>query len=331
MEQVLRQPFTVEQLPVLARLNRWAFRSGRRNTPALARFFARAAFYGLRSVSRRPALGRFSVQIDSRRRSAQFDARNRMFAALYFDVFAAGFEPHVTSVIDRFTPDDGVFYDIGSNWGWHAIYLATRPGFHGKIHAFEPWPPSYRDLCSVVEQLELGDVITCHNFAVGERRQTARMQCKGHSGYAKLASEGGGPDVQVRALDELDIEPPSVIKIDTEGHEEQVFRGAEKLLAEHQPMLVFEHRYDQIVSQSEGRRSLDLLAGYGYKLFLPSWRSSDKDRQGQGKHPGLNLISCPAAWRYRFPEHPDLMACHGDKLWALENTSWQPQNQSKAA
>ena len=56
-------------------------------------------------------------------------------------------------------PEDGVFYDIGSNWGWFTMHVASRPGFRGKIHAFEPFASSYADLCDLVRQAGLAGVV----------------------------------------------------------------------------------------------------------------------------------------------------------------------------
>jgi len=311
MTAALRNPFRIERLPLLARLHRRAFRSGSRQTSAIARFLARVAFYAGRSCSPRPHAGTFSVTFDQGRRTAEFDARNRMFCALYFEAFEDGFEPPVTAVLERFMPDDGVFYDIGCNWGYHSVHLASRPGFQGRIHAFEPWPSSFRSLTGVVRQLELSNVVQCHNFAVGRRQGAGKMTCGTNCGCARLVDGGRGAAVQVRALDELDIEPPDVIKVDTEGHEEHVFRGAARLLKNHRPLIIFEHRFEHILSAGQREASLELLASFGYRLFLPRWNAPSRH--------GLSVSPLTIDKRYRYPECPDLLACHQDELSMLED------------
>lgn len=311
MQHSLRNPFHVEKLPLLARLHRWAFRSGSGDTPGVLRFLSRAAFYAGRACSRWPHAGRLAVEFSDGRRTADFDARNRMFCALYFDAFQDGFEPPVTAALERFVPDDGVLYDVGCNWGYHSIHLASRTRFAGTIHAFEPWPSTFRSLANVVRQLGLTGVIQCHNFAVGQRQGEGAMACGANCGCAHLVESGGGTRVQVQALDELDLPPPDVIKVDTEGHEEQVFRGAAKLLERHRPLLVFEHRFEHILAPERCYSSLEFLASLGYRLFLPRWN--------YGRAAGLSVWPLGIDERCRYPECPDLLACHHEKLHLLED------------
>ena len=150
-----RNPFTIEHLPLIGRLHRSSFRSGCANTSSLSRFLSRMLFYPLKAVSFWQVPGKLKVRVDDKERTANYDARNRQFSALYFDVFADGYEPEFTTIIDALVPNDGVLYDIGSIWGFFSIYLAVRPGFKGRIHAFEPWPPTYMDLARLVDELEL--------------------------------------------------------------------------------------------------------------------------------------------------------------------------------
>jgi hypothetical protein len=53
--------------------------------------------------------------------------------------------------------------------------------------------------------------------------------------------------VRIRSGDslrrELQLPPPSVIKIDVEGFEPQVFAGLAQTISQHHPILIFEHHY----------------------------------------------------------------------------------------
>ena len=211
----LRQPYSVARLPWLARLHRNAFRSGRHDVSELTKFASRMAFYCGRSIWPFSVQGEFGVDVAGEMRHFRFDARNRMFSAVYFDKYSSGYEPPVLALVDALLPDDGVFFDIGSNWGYFSIYLASRPRFAGQIHAFEPWPTTYADLSSTVRQLGLDNVVHCHNFALGESNHEGAMQCGSHSGCAKLAPEGSqGVAVKIQALDELRLPRPDLMKVD---------------------------------------------------------------------------------------------------------------------
>ena len=327
----LRQPYTVERLPWLAKLHRNAFRSGRHDVSETAKFASRVAFYCGQSLWPWPVHGELGVDVAGERKQFAFDARNRMFSAVYFDKFSGGYEPPVVALVDGLMPDDGVFYDIGSNWGYFSIFLACRPNFTGQVHAFEPWPTTFADLASVVDQLGLKHVVRCHNFAVGSDDQDGNMQCGTHSGCAKLvADESSGLAVMIRPIDQLDLPPPDLLKIDTEGHEEQVFAGANATLRHHRPMIIFEHRYELFLDAESQRTSLEMLQSLGYRLYLPSWNGQmdygDGIRADAADTEGLRLTECTSRTRFAHPECPDLFACPSEKVDLLNQRGWIAPN-----
>ena len=331
MNNQLRNPFQHQPLPWLATLHRHAFRSGKREVWEPVKFASRVGFYIGHSIWPWPVMGTAEVDVGESTRSFRFDARNRMFSAVYFDQFSAGYEPPVMALIDALMPDDGVFFDIGSNWGYYSVYLAARPGFRGRIHAFEPWPQTFHDLTSTVAQLNFAESITCHNIALGAAEQTGNMRCGSHSGNAHICHGNGGVKLPIRPLDELDVPTPHILKVDTEGHEEAVFRGARRTLTKSRPMIVFEHRYELDLAEQRMRGSLEYLESLDYRLFLPRFngRSHHVDpRDGNGADAksflddGVRLRDCNSKTRGESREIPDLFACPVDKFEELRGRNW---------
>ena len=323
MTTQLRNPFHHQRLPWLANLHRNAFRSGKRDVSEPVKFASRLAFYAGRTMWPWPVWGTAEVDVGDQTRTFQFDSRNRMFSAVYFDQFAAGYEPPVMALLDALTPDDGVFFDVGSNWGYYSTFLARRRGIRGQIHAFEPWPRTYCDLSSVVDQLGFQNIITCHNIALGDSNQTGSMHCGSHSGCARLSDSKDGIQVQVKPLDEMALPTPDILKVDTEGHEEAVFRGARQTLTEARPMIIFEHRYELLLHEDQMRSSLELLESLGYRLFLPQYngRSCHPDPRNVDDS-GLRLRECTSKTRCQSPEIPDLFACPAEKYDQLAQHNW---------
>jgi FkbM family methyltransferase len=133
--------------------------------------------------------------------------------------------------------------DIGANIGSHTIALSAIVGAEGMVHAFEPFPATYKVLLdNITSCLALGDVLLdVRNCALGEREEIIRCgkpDPRNPGGYE--LKEGDEADIQVRRLDDLDIERLDFAKIDVEGFEMQVLNGGEETIARCRPILYVE-------------------------------------------------------------------------------------------
>lgn len=77
---------------------------------------------------------------------------NTQFHSLYLPQFAGGYELETQLLIQILTGANGVFFDVGANWGHLSVALAITEGFHGEIHAFEPAGDCFRDLYEITQQ-----------------------------------------------------------------------------------------------------------------------------------------------------------------------------------
>ena len=91
-----------------------------------------------------------------------------------------------------------------------------------------------------------------------------------NSGLSQLQKTGAGSTVSVITLDSVNSEPPVVIKIDAEGMELDVLRGAVRLMKQARPFIIFENYLDDDVVKT--RAPLEFLREHGYKLFVPVLR-----------------------------------------------------------
>ncbi len=325
-----RIPFKIKSIPWIVRLyispfNRWNSlgRQALFGAPNFFLFLLFQKFWPFKTS------GTFTYKIDGRAIDITFNARNTQFHALYFDKFLMGYEPQTSALIDSLLPNDGVFYDVGSNWGWFALHIASKPGFQGSIHAFEPFASSYSDLCSMIEQAGLTGRVHPHRLALSDRVGLAsmRMPDKFQSGQAIMEENSGRNVTPTASLDSLDLPLPHLIKADVEGFEIKVFKGGEKLLARHKPMLVFENnrRMDDPWSTLE---PLVLLSSLGYKFFHVGWlRASGQNSflVGDDSDPAPHqenevLALAPLSWAERILHCDGLnvLACHTDKISELK-------------
>ena len=183
-------------------------------------------------------------------------------------------EPEVTALLGCLAARLRVVYDVGANWGYYPLLLATDPDFAGEVHAFEIAPRTAAGLRRLVAAAGIGDRVRVHSFGLSDHDGAARLSRERHSYLAHIVApdhRGRTDPVTVRRLDGLDLPPPDLIKIDAEGHEAAVLSGAAGLLRRQRPIVVFESWHAPARPEAM-LRPLDLLAQQGYRLFRPVWR-----------------------------------------------------------
>jgi FkbM family methyltransferase len=124
-------------------------------------------------------------------------------------------------------------------------FLELTAGRFSRIDAMEPDPANLRKLRTFVATLPVEDQqrIHVHPVAVGSERRSLRF--RHGAGPASTLTEEGEYDVACVSLDdELAGTAPTYIKVDVEGAEPDVIRGAAGLIAEHAPTMaiVLYHR-----------------------------------------------------------------------------------------
>jgi FkbM family methyltransferase len=131
---------------------------------------------------------------------------------------------------------DWVVFDIGANIGVVSVLQAQR---NAQVYAFEPNPDCYRRLLKNITANELEDRIRPFNLAVGGVAGMGKMRVDkgGTTGGTVLTGGDGSPNaasVSITTLDRivpaLSISQIDLLKIDVEGAEVDVLRGAAQTL-----------------------------------------------------------------------------------------------------
>lgn len=185
-----------------------------------------------------------------------------------------GYEPDVTDVFEALAPGAAVVYDIGTNWGYFTALLLSNPAFSGSIHGFEIAPRTFRDYARMIDQGGFAERVTCHAHGLSDRDGAAAIREGAHTGLTRIVEGNGNASVPVRRLDDLDLPPPDLIKMDVEGHETAVLRGARQLLETARPVVVLESWHDE--RDLAGMLApLRLLTDVGYDLYQIAWMTVD--------------------------------------------------------
>jgi FkbM family methyltransferase len=153
------------------------------------------------------------------------------------------FDLPVTEAICRLLDRGETALDIGANIGQMTSLLRVMAGAEGRVLSFEPHPELFSEMSSLVEQGRGRDVASVerHQVALGDVEGEANLEVPGHwannRGTAKLSSStvNGVTSIRVKVttLDRV-LAPATqvgVCKIDVEGHELSVFKGAAQVFA----------------------------------------------------------------------------------------------------
>lgn len=171
---------------------------------------------------------------------------------------------------------DTVVYDVGANDGFFACQLAQMLGDQSpRIFAFEPVPTTFAGLVTSVQRLDLQERVYAFPVAVTDHAgPTLISYSRRNSLCAQVTPNGLNArigDTLSRAvgitLDEfhsLSGAFPALVKIDVEGSEPAVLRGAQALLARpDRPALHFEYNPLTLAESGESLEAFPaLLAGY---------------------------------------------------------------------
>ena len=171
---------------------------------------------------------------------------------------------------------DGVALDIGANIGNHSIFFSD---YFSQIMAFEPNPHTYRLL---EYNAAFRSNISSHNLGLGDKKGDFLLveNTSNYGGSAICENESNNKQTSIQVAvdildDFLDVNSSiEFIKIDVEGFEEKVIRGASRIIQEHQPIIVFEQHEEDF---SNGKTSaIEMLSKMNYKFCWSQSGASDR-------------------------------------------------------
>lgn len=154
------------------------------------------------------------------------------------------------------------FWDVGAHKGFMTLAAAGLVGPSGSVVSLEP---SERNLWFIRRHLSWNpmDRVRVIPGAVSDRRGEAHFAGRGDSLAYSLGR--GGETVAVRSVSDIvrdfGVCPPTVIKIDAEGEEAAVLRGAGDLLGGEVALLISVH------SRALHQECIALLTSRGFRLF----------------------------------------------------------------
>jgi len=180
-------------------------------------------------------------------------------------------------------PEDAIIFDIGANMGCMALQFA-KTATSGRVYAFEPTDfayskllnnidlnPEFKPRITPVKQFASDkSMIAPRPFAMASWK-TDCFTSKGHPVHGGVERNTGlAPSITLDEFCESNgIIRVDLIKIDTEGHELPVLKGAVNILKKQQPVIIFETgRYLMDEQGVHFMEYLVLLESLGYRLYV---------------------------------------------------------------
>jgi FkbM family methyltransferase len=176
-----------------------------------------------------------------------------------------------------------VVYDIGANIGEISLFCANILGEDAKVYSFEPMKDTYETLTQNVAINKFENRIKPFNIALSDRNGEADLfganevdeelgtyEDGFHTLYARDARSILLYKIKLETLDSKqgELSPPDFIKIDVEGAELMVLKGAVKTLEKHHPKLMLEYSDTNCKAAGYDRHDLvDFLKPLGYKFY----------------------------------------------------------------
>lgn len=189
-----------------------------------------------------------------------------------------GYEPLVHRELAALLSEGMVFVDVGAHVGLHALAAGLRVGPAGRVFAFEPSPPTadllerhvaFNGLRDRVEVLRtvVSDSVGTAQFFINEETMAASVDDRNFE-LAPQAFRAPHRRIEcpTTTLDAFCAErrvTPSVIKIDVEGAELAVLRGARELLATDLTVICEVHPAQLAVAGGSAEELEELVADAG--------------------------------------------------------------------
>jgi FkbM family methyltransferase len=202
------------------------------------------------------------------------------------------YEPNETAYLKSMVHEGNEILDIGANIGWFTLLASKLAGPRGRVHSFEPRPDTSRMLQRTISMNKLEHRVTLWQTALSDTNGEIHLNWGrntdnpggsfvsrddlGSSGYERAT-------VKASRLDDLLPDAaPDVIKIDVEGAEPMVMRGALNAIRRKKPAILSELHPQQLRKVS-GKLPADYITqmeaeGYGCYLLengVPTNRLKD--------------------------------------------------------
>lgn len=216
----------------------------------------------------------------------------------------------IVLLLDKILKPGMIAVDVGANIGEITMAAAKRVGANGKVFAFEPMSSLYARLREHIEANRLSQVTTV-KCGLSDQVGSAQLFSASenfhdgtkHKGlgtlYSSAARATPTETIEIDTLDKFidgrDLPRIDLIKIDVEGAELPVLKGAKNVLARFHPYLIIEIQHE--TSEQAGYKAsdiLELLERLGYRFYTIGRKARLIALTAETLRPFQNVLCVPS-------------------------------------
>lgn len=182
-----------------------------------------------------------------------------------------GFKEIEKEKLLRLDPAPKTIIDVGANMGEISLRFAQQFP-NARILSFEPHPVTFKKLKTNWNKNAFKN-ITLLNLGLGSQTGEVYFEerSNGNLGMNRVTAdrEKSAHQIHITTLDlffqENNLSDASIIKIDVEGYEHEVLKGARNLLNQYKPLLFIELDNDNLIEQGSSATALvQFIQSFGY-------------------------------------------------------------------
>jgi FkbM family methyltransferase len=247
--------------------------------------------------------------------------------SIVHQLFGGYYEEDQVALFERLAAASSLVIDVGANIGLYSCVGAVKLPPGGHLVAFEPTPENLEYMKGNLERNGVVESVTVQSSAVGDRNGITTIYLAKEIGHHSVSAENAAgwtsaisvPMVSLDSyLEDADIGGPDLIKIDAEGYDGFVLRGARAIIMRDKPTLFVEYSPFSLANCGfSAAEFLDtLFTHYDHVFLIHDYRVRSCTREaagrlsgGKGFYTNLLAVSRPEHLRIIHECCPELKEC----------------------
>ena len=154
-----------------------------------------------------------------------------------------------------------VAIDGGAHYGVMSYNMHKK---FSQIHAFEIYEPVRMCLKENVSKFQMSNV-TIHDFGLGEISKLVDLDLSRGTFGTHIDPNKSIGHIPIKALDELNLIDVDFIKLDCEGYEPFIIKGAERIIKKYSPVILMERKGHTERWGLDKYEPVNILKNWGYR------------------------------------------------------------------